>query len=166
MLFKHLKKQNGVTNKVIEAETGIKTSSLDDYVRKPNGVQNQISIKSLIILSRYFHVDPQYLAKGDDFTKKATERIAELEEELSILRTAIKVPTFVDISKDEFKKAMANAGYSEKRFGLFLQKEGVTTYRSLQRNLQQGRMRRSVLKYCAEHLGCSPDDLVTGKADI
>lgn len=164
--FKNLKKRKGyqeerrITNKVIEAETGIKVSSLDDYARIENGVQNPISIKSLVILSRYFHVDPCYLAIEDDFAEKVVERIAELEEELLMLKSTLKLPAFVDISKDKFKKAMANAGYSEKRFGLFLQKEGVTTYRSLQRNLQYGRMKRSVLRYCAEHLGCSPEDLL------
>ena len=88
------------------------------------------------------------------------ERIAELKEEIAMLKKLLNVPAFVDISKDKFKKAMASAGYSEKRFGLFLEREGVIAYRTLQRNLQYGRMKRSVLRYCAEHLGCSPEDLL------
>lgn len=92
--------------------------------------------------------------------KDAKEKIAELKKEIAWLKQSLNAPVFVSVSKDKFKKSMANVGYSEKRFGLFLEREGVITYRSLQRNLQQGRMRRSVLNYCAEHLECSPEDLV------
>lgn len=98
--------------------------------------------------------------------KDAKERISELKKEIAWIKQSLNAPMFVRISKDKFKKSMTNAGYSEKRFGLFLEREGVITYRSLQRNLQHGRMRRSVLKYCAELLGCSPDDLITGKVNI
>lgn len=65
--FRFLKKEKGkaegrrITNAVIEEETGINRASLDDYARFKDGIQNPISQKSLITLSRYFDCHPNYL---------------------------------------------------------------------------------------------------------
>ncbi len=96
--------------------------------------------------------------------KEAMKRIAELRAEIKMLQQQMKKPSYVCVSKDRFKRYMGSAGYSEKRFGLLLESEGIIAYRSLQRNLHTGRMKRLVLERCSEYLGCLPEDLMGEKS--
>lgn len=66
----------------------------------------------------------------------------------------------VKVSRDKFKSKLAEKGISLKKFGLSLQNDDYISYRTIQRNLADGTMRKSVLKICAESLGCMPEDLM------
>lgn len=70
----------------------------------------------------------------------------------------------VRVEKYRFKAMYKIRGYSEKKLGLQLEKlpesdPAHRSYRTLQRNLENGEMDYEVLEKCAELLDCSPDYL-------